>query len=897
MTFIHHYTGLNTEEVLASRLKYGSNLLVPPARRSVWLEFLDKFKDPLINILLVALCLSVGIAVYSYFSGEEGIQAFLEPIGIFVAILLATGVSFWFELKSRKAFDILNQSNDAILVKVIRDNRVQEVPKNDLVVGDIILLDTGDEVPADGVLLQAVSLQVNESSLTGELMCHKSIHAADFRENAIFPTNKILRSTTLIEGHGIMQVEQVGAKTEYGKVYEAVQIDDSVQTPLNKQLDWLSRLITRMSYLIGVIIIIGRTSWFLLDTPSYTWLMLGANLLNTLMIAVTLIVVAVPEGLPLSVSLSLALSMRRMLSANNLVRRMHACETMGAVQVICTDKTGTLTQNQMHVVATHLQAPSQVINEGMAVNSTAYLDIEESSKPKTLGNPTEGALLCWLHNQAISYRDLREQVEVLEQIPFSPKLKYMATLVYSPLQNKRMLYVKGASEILMQMSTFYPEDMNVDILKQELTKYQNEAMRTLGFAYCEVLDPNDSIETCLQKHLLTFVGIVAIADPVRKEVPSAIKECHEAGIAVKIVTGDTPGTARQIARQIGIWLDAEDNENKWSLLTGSEFEAYSDEELLPNLDTLKIIARARPLDKARLVRLYQQMNKVVAVTGDGTNDAPALNQAQVGLSMGDGTSVAKEASDITIIDNSFASISKSVMWGRSLYQNIQRFILFQMTINVAACLIVMAGAFLGTQSPITVPQMLWVNLIMDTFAAMALASLPPSQKVMQSLPRNPKDFIINSAMGFNIAIVGGIFFLLLLALLSIFNHMDITSVTQLFSEDCFREIGHVDHTQGGLSSYELSLFFTFFVFFQFWNLFNARTFFLKQSFFSCLKGTSGLLIIAVCILIGQILIVELGGEMFSVVPLTIEDWLWIVLLTFPVFLIGELFRAISRLFR
>ncbi|MFA6832065.1 MAG: cation-translocating P-type ATPase, partial [Bacteroidaceae bacterium] len=441
------------------------------------------------------------------------------------------------------------------------------------------------------------------------------------------------------------------------------------------------------------------------------------------------------------------------------------------------------------------------------------------------------------------------------------------------------------------------EDMNVDILKQELTKYQNEAMRTLGFAYCEVLDPKDSIETCLQKHLLTFVGIVAIADPVRKEVPSAIKECHEAGIAVKIVTGDTPGTARQIARQIGIWLDAEDNENKWSLLTGSEFEAYSDEELLPNLDTLKIIARARPLDKARLVRLYQQMNKVVAVTGDGTNDAPALNQAQVGLSMGDGTSVAKEASDITIIDNSFASISKSVMWGRSLYQNIQRFILFQMTINVAACLIVMAGAFLGTQSPITVPQMLWVNLIMDTFAAMALASLPPSQKVMQSLPRNPKDFIINSAMGFNIAIVGGIFFLLLLALLSIFNHMDITSVTQLFSEDCFREIGHVDHTQGGLSSYELSLFFTFFVFFQFWNLFNARTFFLKQSFFSCLKGTSGLLIIAVCILIGQILIVELGGEMFSVVPLTIEDWLWIVLLTFPVFLIGELFRAISRLFR
>lgn len=897
MTSVHHYTGLSTEEVLASRQKYGSNLLVPPARRAVWLEFLDKFKDPLIKILLVALCLSVGIAAYGYFSGQDSVQAFLEPIGIFVAILLATGVSFWFELKSRKAFDILNQSNDTLPVKVIRDNRVQEVSKSDLVVGDVILLDTGDEVPADGLLLQAVSLQVNESSLTGELMCHKSTQVADFDQQAIFPTNKVLRSTTLIEGHGMMLAEQVGAQTAYGQVYDAVQVDDSVETPLNKQLDWLSRLITRMSYLIALIIIVGRTSWFLLDTPSFSWLMLGSHLLNTFMIAVTLIVVAVPEGLPLSVSLSLALSMRRMLSANNLVRRMHACETMGAVQVICTDKTGTLTQNQMHVIATHLDAPSQVISESMAVNSTAYLDFEEGTEPKTLGNPTEGALLSWLYDQGISYRDLREQIEIIEQIPFSPKLKYMATLVYSPILHKRMLYVKGGSEILMQMSTASPETMDIALLKEELANYQNQAMRTLGFAYCEVPDTADCIATCLTNQVLTFAGIVAIADPVRNEVPAAIAACHQAGITVKMVTGDTPGTARQIARQIGIWTDGVDDQDKWSLLTGSEFEAYTDEALLPHLDQLKIIARARPLDKARLVRLYQQMNRVVAVTGDGTNDAPALNQAQVGLSMGDGTSVAKEASDITIIDNSFASISKSVMWGRSLYQNIQRFILFQMTINVAACLIVLAGAFLGTQSPITVPQMLWVNLIMDTFAAIALASLPPTEKVMTSPPRNPNDFIINRSMGFNIALVGGLFFFLLLGLLSVFNHMDITSVNDLFCRACFDQIGHIDHTQGELSPYELSLFFTFFIFFQFWNLFNARTFFLRESFFSCLKGTSALLMIAVCILFGQVFIVQFGGEMFSVVPLPIQDWLWIALLTCPVFFIGELVRALSRRFR
>ena len=885
------YQGLNPEQVAESRRLHGENVLTPPEKTSLWKQFLEKFEDPIIRILLVAWVLSMVIAgVHCWGPEAAGFSAFLEPLGIFFAIMLASCVGFFFEVKANRAFDVLNTVNDDILVTVIRGGKITEVPRRDIVVGDIVLLGTGDEVPADGHLLEAVSLQINESTLTGEPLISKTTREEDFDTEATYPSNVVMRGTTVVDGHGVMVVEQVGDATGYGKVYEGSQIDNNIDTPLQIQLKGLANVISKAGYTIAVVTFLALAGKMVLSGESYSIMEWISHLLNFFMVAVTLIVVSVPEGLPMSVTLSLALSMNRMLKTNNLVRKMHACETMGATTVICTDKTGTLTQNQMQVHETKFynlanqklgnDELSKLIQEGIAVNSTANLE-RENGTVKTLGNPTEAALLLWLNAQQIDYLPLREEADVVSQLTFSTERKYMATVVQSPLLGKKVLYVKGAPEIVLSNSrrvAMNGEYVSVEKarpeIEQQLLAYQNQAMRTLGFAY-QILDEGANEAPYTEGRLnpdvdLTYIGIVAISDPVRKDVPAAVQSCMKAGISVKIVTGDTPGTAREIGRQIGIWKPEDTERN---IITGPAFEALSDKEALERVLDLKIMCRARPTDKQRLVQLLQQKGAVVAVTGDGTNDAPALKAAQVGLSMGDGTSVAKEASDITILDNSFSSITRAVMWGRSLYRNIQRFLLFQLTINVAACLIVLLGSLIGTESPLTITQMLWVNLIMDTFAAGALASLPPNERVMNDKPRRSGpdgDFIITRPMAYRIFGVGVIFVAILMGLLLHF------------------------HASEGLSAHDLSWFFSFFVMLQFWNMFNAKAFLDGTSAIAPLKESKSFLFVAVLILVGQYLIVTFGGQMFNVVPLSWKDWGIIIGSSSFVLWVGEIARLFKK---
>lgn len=889
----HHYTGLTDAQVLESRKKNGANVLTPPEKEPLWKQFLEKFGDPLIIILMIAGALSIGISCYDFFGLGQDAAVFFEPVGIFVAILLATGLAFYFELQADKEFTILNQVNDDEPVEVIRNGNTTQVPRKDIVVGDIVVINTGEEVPADCELLEATSLHMDESSLTGEPMCFKSIDEKDFDKAATYPTNHVMKGTKVMEGHGICRVLAVGDKTEQGKVFEAVQIDDSVKTPLNEQLDGLSDWITKVSYGFAALIVTGRIIMYFVTNGTDCFGSMEqvapfiAYVLQTLMIAVTLVVVAVPEGLPMAVTLSLAYSMRRMLKTNNLVRKMHACETMGATTVICTDKTGTLTQNLMSVdeMKVYGDTPKDVLNEGLAVNSTASIDFSDKNKPQILGNPTEGALLLWLNKKGVDYRSIRESIKTIAEVPFSTERKYMATIVESvALKGKKVLYVKGAPEIVFGLCK--ATAISKENVESQLTEYQNRAMRTLGFAY-QVLDDGDkAIEhNKIVADKLCFIGVAAIADPVRVDVPSAVKECVDAGISVKVVTGDTPGTAKEIARQIGLWNDAKDTER--NIITGPEFASLSDEELQERILDLKIIARARPMDKKRLVETLQKKNQVVAVTGDGTNDAPALRAAHVGLSMGDGTSVAKEASDITIIDNSFSSIGKAVMWGRSLYQNIQRFLLFQLTVNVTACFLVLCGAFMGTESPLTVTQMLWINLIMDTFAAMALASLPPSGSVMKDRPRDRNAFILNKPMLREIIGVGGFFFLMLLGMLYIFQHAEVNQLTDLLH----LQLG----TKGHVSTYELTLLFTTFVMTHFFYLFNARAFETGRSALH-FKGCNGLLTIVAIILVGQIAMVELPGlqQFFNVEGLKLTDWIIIIIGSSFVLWVREIWHLFTK---
>lgn len=887
MTNPQPLTGLTDAEVVESRRLHGDNVLTPPAKEPLWRKFLAKLTDPLIIILLVAAALSIGIAFYEYFGLGHDATAFLEPVGILLAVVLATGLAFIFETKADREFDILNKVNDDEPVRVIRNGQSQQIPKRDVVAGDVVMIGTGDEIPADGTLIDAVALMVDESSLTGEPACAKTTDSRDFDPEATFPSNRVMRGTKVMEGHGVFRAEAVGDRTENGKVFQAAQIDNSIKTPLDEQLERLGSLITKLGYAVAALVVVGRLGIYFSNEP-FEWISFITYLLQTVMLAVTLLVVSVPEGLPMAVTLSLAYSMRRMLKTNNLVRKLHACETMGATTVICTDKTGTLTQNRMRVASMQFypvegftqQQCDALVREGMAVNSTASLDLSRKDDPQPIGNPTEGALLLWLHDNGCDYLELKRRAGRVAELPFSTERKYMATAVVSAAEaGRRILYVKGAPEILLTMCDM-PQQQRESI-RATLAEYQNQAMRTLAFAFRPLADGEQGITPEGISGRLAMLGIAAISDPVREEVPAAVTECRNAGIEVKIVTGDTTATAREIGRRIGLWSDDTDTDR--NIITGPEFEALDERQLADRVMDLKIIARARPMDKKRLVEALQAHNQVVAVTGDGTNDAPALKAANVGLSMGDGTSVAKEASDITIIDNSFGSIARAVMWGRSLYLNIQRFILFQLTVNVAACLTVLFGAFTGTESPLTVTQMLWVNLILDTFAAMALASLPPSPQVMNAKPRDRSAFIITSHMKRRIISTGGLFFLLMMVLLYLFRHADVESLLQPWHLD-FSSPGHI-------SPYELSLFFTLFVMLQFWNLFNARAFGTGRSAFH-MAHCDGFVFIALLILVGQYLIVTFGGTMFSVVPLKAADWGIVFAATSAVLWVGELRRLI-----
>lgn len=880
------YSGLSDLEVEESRSKYGENVMTPPAKKPLWLVFLEKFKDPLIVVLLVAAVLSLGISFYDYFIHHSP-TAFLEPVGIFVAVFLSTGLSFLFEHKAEGEFEILNKVNDHEKVKVFRNGKLTEEDKSKIVVGDILVLSSGDEICADAVLCEATRLRVDESSLTGESSCNKTTVEEEFDSEATFPSNKVYKGSNVLEGEAVCKVFAVGDNTEAGKVFAASQIDNSMRTPLNEQLEKLGGVISKISYCMAFVLLAGRTVLYFINTPSFDWIEFLTATLQSLMIAITLIVVAVPEGLPMAVTLSLAYSMQKLLKSKSLVRRMHACETMGAINVICTDKTGTLTQNQMTVASALF--PEQLkangfVAESLSLNSSAYLDCSDNDKTKVIGNPTEGALLLWLKKEGHDYIKYRNKTEVLEKLPFTTENKYMASVITSNVLNKKILLVKGAPEIVLQICSDFEQGFDRETVKSNLSDFQNKAMRTLVFAYKE-LDDNQVVikDGKLAVQNLRFMGMVGITDPVREGVAEAVQECLNAGIDIKVVTGDTSVTARAIAEQIGLLQNA-NTEN--SIITGEQLSSMSHEDLKKRIKDLKIISRARPMDKKLLVETLQEEDCVVAVTGDGTNDAPALKSAQVGLSMGDGTNVAKQASDITITDNSFNSIVRAVMWGRSLYQNIQRFILFQMTINVVACFIVLFGAFMGKESPLTVTQMLWVNLIMDTFAAMALASLPPDERVMNNPPRKRKDFIITKSMRKGIIGVGAIFFLILMGLLYVFQHYDIQSM-----KDILLLGGYTAKTS--LSDYEKSLFFTIFVMMQFWNMFNAKAYLSKRGFFH-FKNCNSFLFIAALILIGQILIVNLGGKMFSVTPLKLQDWFGVILSTALVLIVGEITRYAKR---
>ena len=865
--------GLTDEQVKQSREQHGKNVLTPPQRTSLWKLYLDKYRDPIIQILLVAAFVSLILAFIE--------KNFMETIGIFVAVFLATTVGFYFERDAAKKFNLLTALSEEQPVKVRRNGKVMEIPRHDVVVGDVVLVEVGDEVPADGELIVCNDLQINESALTGEPVAEKSLEGGG---DGAYPRNVILRSTMVMNGRGEFVVTAVGDATEIGKVAKKSTEQTSVETPLHMQLDKLAKMISKVGSVVSVAAFFIFLIHDILTNPAWggkDYFYMAEIVLKYFMMAVTLIVMAVPEGLPMAITLSLALNMRRMLKSNNLVRKLHACETMGAVTVICTDKTGTLTQNKMQVSALELkQGDEALLDTAIALNSTAELN---DGKP--IGNPTESALLLWLDAQGKDYEELRKQVNVLKQLPFSTERKMMATL--AEVDGETYLFVKGAPEIVMKKCII--EDRMQRQTAEELDEWQHKAMRTLAFAYKKVeasimrtsRTSTAEVVALLDANDLQLQAIAAIADPIRPDVPAAVQECRHAGIEVKVVTGDTAATALEIGKQIGVFEDEPENIGAdgsmtsldQQMITGEQWEALSDEEAYERAKDIRVMSRARPTDKQRLVAMLQKRGEVVAVTGDGTNDAPALHYAHVGLSLGSGTSVAKEASDMTLLDDSFKSIANAVMWGRSLYRNLQRFLFFQLVVNVAALLLVLGGSVIGTEMPLTVTQILWVNLIMDTFAALALASLPPSHEVMKDKPRKASDFIINKSIGFGILFCGIVFFLVMFALLVY----------------CERR------GKGGVDVHELTMFFTTFVMIQFWNLFNAKALMSHHTAFRHFLKDKGMILVLVLVLVGQWIIVTFGGEMFRTTPLSLHEWLLIIGSTSVVLWAGELWRAFKRM--
>lgn len=865
--------GLTDEQVKQSREQHGKNVLTPPQRTSLWKLYLDKYRDPIIQILLVAAFVSLILAFIE--------KNFMETIGIFVAVFLATTVGFYFERDAAKKFNLLTALSEEQPVKVRRNGKVMEIPRHDVVVGDVVLVEVGDEVPADGELIVCNDLQINESALTGEPVTEKSLEGGG---DGAYPRNIILRSTMVMNGRGEFVVTAVGDATEIGKVAKKSTEQTSVETPLHMQLDKLAKMISKVGSVVSVAAFFIFLIHDILTNPAWggkDYFYMAEIVLKYFMMAVTLIVMAVPEGLPMAITLSLALNMRRMLKSNNLVRKLHACETMGAVTVICTDKTGTLTQNKMQVSALELKLGDEaLLDTAIALNSTAELN---DGKP--IGNPTESALLLWLDAQGKDYEELRKQVNVLKQLPFSTERKMMATL--AEVDGETYLFVKGAPEIVMKKCII--EDRMQRQSVEELDEWQHKAMRTLAFAYKKIeasimrtsRTSTAEVVALLDANDLQLQAIAAIADPIRPDVPAAVQECRHAGIEVKVVTGDTAATALEIGKQIGVFEDEPENIGAdgsltsldQQMITGEQWEALSDEEAYERAKDIRVMSRARPTDKQRLVAMLQKRGEVVAVTGDGTNDAPALHYAHVGLSLGSGTSVAKEASDMTLLDDSFKSIANAVMWGRSLYRNLQRFLFFQLVVNVVALLLVLGGSVIGTEMPLTVTQILWVNLIMDTFAALALASLPPSHEVMKDKPRKASDFIINKSIGFGILFCGIVFFLVMFDLLVY----------------CERR------GKGGVDVHELTMFFTTFVMIQFWNLFNAKALMSHHTAFRHFLKDKGMILVLVLVLVGQWIIVTFGGEMFRTTPLSLHEWLLIIGSTSVVLWAGELWRTFKRM--
>ncbi len=957
------YQGLTLEQVENNRHKYGINVITPPERDPWWYLYLEKFADPVIRILIIAALIAIIVGIFE--------QEYTEAIGIILAIFLATTLAFLNEYKASQEFDLLNQVYDEVKVKVIRFGKFTTIPRRDIVVGDIVYIEQGDEIPADGLVLEAVSLQIDQSKITGESEVVSKFTQEQTTtlhlEDSTYPSYNVYRGTIVAQGHGLCEIINVGDYTEIGKLAIAVaSIDNEQETPLNIQLEKLSKLIGIVGFSVAISIFIALLvrsfitgdltltsgQWyffnlFMIDvgvilipvwlpiledalnlinpefsipnSPFKSWLIsisigvaillagLGiaypleliaaenlppqyviTALIQYFMVAVTIIVVAVPEGLAMSVTLSLAYSMKKMAATNNLVRKMHACETIGAATVICSDKTGTLTCNQMHIHQVHFECLQcdaingicdcqSLVAEAIAANSTADLEKKIDKKPTVIGNATEGALLLWLDSLGVEYINYRNQFQDISQIIFSSEKKYMGTLGYSPILGSNILHIKGAPEVVLNRCTqiLAPDGLKIITDRESILKsvkeYQERGMRTLAFAY-DILSgevkESDDLEDV--DNDLIWLGFVAIIDPLRKEVPEAIHRCLQAGIGVKIVTGDSPETAQEIARQIGLLTPEDLEDHKHLYLTGKEFNLLSETEAKEAVKSLKVLSRACPLDKLKLVELLQENGEVVAVTGDGTNDAAALKKAQVGLSMGSGTAISKEASDIILLDDSFGSIVNAVIWGRSLYENIQRFILFQLTINVAALGVAFLGPFIGISLPLTVTQMLWVNLIMDTFAALALATEPPHDQVMERMPRNPESFIISDVMTKNIMITGGSFLVFLVGFLLYLRQ------------------------GGGITNYELSVFFAVFVLLQFWNLFNARCLGLTQSAFSGLWENKAFVAIAASIFFGQILIIQFGGTIFRTVPLSMRDWLLIISGTSIILWLGELYRFYQR---
>lgn len=831
-----YFSGLDSVKVEHSRKRFGANILTPPKKRPLWKLYLEKYNDPLIKILLAAAVLSLILSLFG--------DGLIETLGILIAIFLATTVGFVFEIDAAKKFNILTSFNEDSPVKVRRNETVTLIPRKDVVVGDIVLLEAGDEIPADGDLLEAINLEVNESSLTGEQMTAKSILSdlqqtdAAARTYSTYPENRVYRSTMVMNGRGVMRVTEVGDNTEIGHTASKSMEETDVDTPLNNQLKRLAKLISRWGMAISILAFVVLTIHdFIINNywQGYTLLTSTQTILKYFMVAVTLIVMAVPEGLPMAITLSLALNMRRMLKSNNLVRKLHACETMGAATVICTDKTGTLTQNKMKVQeVVKVIDDDELLAYAIAANTTAELDDHAGG----IGNPTEVALLNWVQSLGYDYRHLRQHSEMVSQLPFSTERKYMQTEV--DILGHRHVFTKGAPEIIIQSCGESNEKLS-DAINQ-LEDFQHRAMRTLALA----------ADGRLQ-------AIFAISDPLRDDVPEAVRQCQNAGIEIKIVTGDVSATAIEIARQIGMWDDSTLDECH---ITGTDFAVLNDDEAFERAQKIKVMSRARPNDKQRLVQMLQKAGEVVAVTGDGTNDAPALNYAHVGLSLGSGTNVAKEASDMTLLDDSFNSIVRAVMWGRSLYRNLQRFIFFQLTVNVVALTLSLLGSIVGQDLPLTVTQILWINLIMDTLAALALSSLPPSEDVMTEKPRKQTDSIINRNMLIKIAAIGTLMSVVLMAIL--INIEKSNSV----------------------SLHELTIFFTVFVMLQFWNLFNAKCLNSASSAFHCNIHDSGMILVMLIILVCQWLIVTFGGEVFRTEPLLWSEWLLIIACTSPMLLLG-----------